>query len=459
VSGGNARRTGRIEVISRFAALPVLFATPFACTAPAAKQTVATSSATGDAAPRGPVNVHAELKELMRRSADLKACTATYRASGYLDETIRITYAAPDRVRFDTSQTTHGRREDDTIWIVGNRYAVCSERGDERQCADVAALSTIGEDCKAVLSAARSAFPSHQDGDVAADFGAGVWVHFWLTPDANVPEEGSLDLLGSWMECRDYIFHWLLLASSLPVLRDDGERIFGEDPTSHLFVVISKSNGFIERITGATEKVELVDWVPTAEEVAFTIPPPAPGSKDFSEDYRHMLSSICVGQLDDSITQAAVESRRRDSIEDDEFSARLASVYDIMNRRLRRDEITKLRDLMKKAGDDAVDLYRRQLSAAASDPDFRGIAEQWIAKQRSAIGEMATKASIDWIESVPPPIARDHGTPALPETDPRAAELIEQARRRSAVSYFESEIKQPALAYFDEQVAAVRSKN
>jgi hypothetical protein len=240
-----------------------------------------------------------------------------------------------------------------------------------------------------------------------------------------------------------------MLVSNLPVLRDEGERIVAEDPRAKTVITISKATGFIERIRGEDVlSVELTSWSPSVDEAELSIPAPEPDARDVSEEYAGLISGLQVHAIEHVITHAAVEARQRDSIQDEDFTARLASVYDVVNRSLRRDAIAKLRDLTKKLSDDVLDQYRRQRSAAAVDPDFRGIADQWIAKQRLTIVDTFGKLAEVALEPDPTPPS---------DLDPHVAELFTEARRRSMAKTIEVDLKRPALAYFDEQVLAVQS--
>ena len=418
----------------RIAALLVLLTIPSTCAAPTA------------------ADVKAELNELIHRSTTLKSCTATYRATGSYDATIRIHYSAPDRARIDTSEVKDGRREEGSSWVIKDRIVTRSEHGDEHQFADFRFADSFEDDCKIVEAALEHAFPSTSEGATAMHLGDGVFLALWIKTDAKAPEHGSLDLWAGWQRRRNYIFQWQMLTSAMPVLRDDGERIIGADPESKLEVVLSKSNGFIERITSAAEKIELEAWTPSADDAVFLVPPPVPGAKDISEDYRRGLITAFNHLMNDSIVLNALEARQRDPIADEEFTTKLASVYDIANGTLLRVPLAELRDILKRASDEAVDWYRRQRAASAADPQLRETADQWIAKQRLAVIELIGRASEVALEPDPP-----LQPPAAP-SDPHSAELITEARRRSLAATFERDVTQPALAYFDEQVLAVQSK-
>jgi hypothetical protein len=439
---------------SRFAALSLLVAVAFSCSAPAAKEPVATSPTTNDATPRGPVDVRAALEELNRRSVTLKACTATYRATGPLDQTVRFIYLAPDRARFDASGTQNAIKCEMTVWSLGDRYVLRSNQRGARVFADVPAdLPSMEADSEALTAALASSFPSPnptpKSGDALPDLGPGVTLNLWVNHVSDSKGDSSLDGSVSWSRDRSWILQWLMRVSALPVLRDEGERIVAEDPRTKTVVSISKATGFIESIRGTNElSVELTSWTPSVDETELSIPPPEPDARDVSEDYAHSLSAVQVHEFEHLIIDAAVAARQRDSIQDEDFTTRLASVYLVANRTLRRDAIAKLRDLMKKLSDDVLDKYRRQRSAEAIDPDFRGIADQWIAKQRLTIVDTFEKVADVALEPDPTPPAH---------SDPHVAELISEARRRSMAKTIEVDLKQPALAYFDEQVLAVQS--
>lgn len=436
---GVRERAKEVRVAPRIAALLVLLTIPSTCASP--------KSADANAA-----DVKAELNELIRRSPTLKACTATYRATGSYDATIRIHFSAPDRARIDSSEIKDGHREESSSWVIKDRIVSRSERGEERQCADVRFADAFEDDRKIIDAALEHAFPSASGGASRMHLGDGVFLALWIKTDAKAPEHGSLDLWAGWQRRRDYVFQWQTLMSALPVLRDDGERIIGADPEARLEVVLAKSNGFIERITSAAETIELEAWTPSADDADFLVPPPLPGAKDFSDEYRKGFIAAFDHLMNESIALDALEARQRDSIADEEFTTKLASVYDVANGSLLRVPLADLRAILKKASDEAVSWYRRQRAASAADPDLRGIADQWIAKQRLAVIEMIGKASEVALEPDPPlhlPAAR---------SDPHSAELIAEARRRSLAATLERDVKQPALAYFDEQVLAVQSK-
>jgi hypothetical protein len=155
--------------------------------------------------------------------------------------------------------------------------------------------------------------------------------------------------------------------------------------------------------------------------------------------------------MNEGIGEIALDARQRDSIADEDFTNRLASVYDEVNRRFRRDRFAQMRDSMNQWSDAAVDLHRRQQLAVAADPELRGSADQWIAVQRRAI--------VDELQNVNEAELDSELPIKLPpsDADPHIAALIAEARRRSLAATVESEVTQPCLTYFDEQVLAVQS--
>jgi len=273
-------------VSSRIAPLLVLLTVASTCASPTADGPVGEGTPTTN-----------DLTDLMLHSTKLKNCTATYRAKGHLEETIRFTFAAPDRVCIESSAMHEGRRFDDTIWSVGDRYIRRSMDGRGFEHADVPlAIPTLG-DCEALGVALERAFPSSVDGEAERDVGTGAGI----------------------------------------------DSRFGE---FRLVVVLSMSSYFLKRITGAAEEFELVDSSPSADEAAFTIPPPEPGSNDASEEDRCFVLYYCGRVMSYSITRFAKEARERDSIADEDFTRRLASVYDVENRRHQRDRFAQMRDSM-----------------------------------------------------------------------------------------------------------------
>jgi len=380
-------------VSSRIAPLLVLLTVASTCASPTADGPV------GEGAP-----TTNDLTELMLHSTKLKNCTATYRAKGPLEESIRFTFAAPDRVCIESSAMYEGRRFDDTIWSVGDRYIRRSMDGRGFEHADVPLAIPTQGDCEALGVALERAFPSSVDGEAERDVGSGAGID---------------------------------------------SRFGGE---FRLIVFLSMSSYFLERITGAAEEFELVDSSPSADEAAFTIPPPEPGSNDASQEDGCFVFYYCGRVMNYSITQFAKEARERDSIADEDFTRRLASVYEVVNRWHRRDRFAQMRDSMNQWSSDAADLYRRQRSAVEIDPDLRGTEDQWIAVQRREIVESlqtVTEAQLDSDSPFPPP--------TLADADPHVAALIAEAHRRSLAATVESEVTQPCLAYFDEQVLAVQS--
>jgi hypothetical protein len=389
----------------------------------------------------------------MRRSAELKACTATYRATGPLDQTVRFIYLAPDRARFDARGTSNGIASESTIWVLGNRCVFRSIHGNERLSADVPFCDpSLEADFEAVHSALRSSFPSPKSGEGLPALGPGVSLELWIDFDQSSTGHGSLRGSASWSRDRAWILEWLMRVSALPVLRDEGERIVAEDPRTKAVVTLSKTTGFIESIRGQDAlSVELTNWAPSVEEAEFSIPASEPNAHDLSEEYVRLVSASYLHHIEAEITSTALEALQRESITDEEFTKRLASVYDLLNRRLRRDEFARLRDSMKKMSDESVDRYRRQRTASASDPDLRSICDQGIAEQRlTFVNKLrrVTEVALDPDTSPQPPDA---------STDPRAAKLVADARRESMATTLEAEVTQPALEYFDEQVLAVQA--
>lgn len=433
----------------RLAALFVLLAAPVGCTGSAAKA----PAEPAPAAPARTVNVAADpratLAEWSKRAAKVAACTAIYRVTGPIEETIRIAYAAPDRARIDAAGTRDGATFEESAWTLRDRSAFRSRRGDERAWADMAFGSVeSAAEFEAIAAELNRAFPSPSSETPPADDGPGVMLGFWCEPDVDHPEHGSVDAMAIRLERRTEVFRWLSRLAAMPQLRDDGARLVAEDPRTGHEVALSKENGFLESVTapGGLD-VALVEWQPAVDEQAFAVPPPSPGARDLSEQYRGAVAAGCDLGIDAVITRQAVAARARDAIGDDDFRARLTAVFAVAHRTLLRDRLAATRAAFQKKSDEATELYARSFAASASDKDLRQFCEARVAEDRTALA--------DGLRVLSEETARFH-PPHEPGLDERTAGLVDEARRASRSEWFEREITQPLLARFDERVRKVR---
>jgi hypothetical protein len=405
---------------------------------------MALASSCGAPAPVEKADPHVELERLVQRSKALEAFTATYRAP--LEQTIRITYVAPDRARYEITRANEVWHR--VVWTLGNRAVMRDEDPNGRTFADVPItpeLMIVAAD--AVADVVNRAFPAPDGASSFPDLGPGASINLEIRPDRNDPEHGDLDVLLSWSPHRVSILDWLLRASSMPMLRDDGNRIVGEDPATRLEVAISKANGLLECITTAGRRqVELVEWRDSADPSDFTIPAPPPGARDVSPDYQELLTASYFMVSDRCIELAAIEYKNREGIGDDELRRRLTSVYEEVLPKMLAETLAYYRVSAKRSDFDLTAELRRLKAAAGSDPDLQTIFEQQVARMREewVDGSRKLVESLAWANSNE---AADH--------DPTDA-LISEVRHQSMTEMFDRELSKPNLAYFDECVRAVR---
>jgi len=430
----------------RLAALSVLLTAPVGCAGPAARAP----------APAGPaVKATADPRQLLaewtQRAAKVEACSATWRVTGPIEQTIRIAYVAPDRARFDASGMRNGARIEETAWTLRDRSFFLSQRGDAWAWAEVPLRSEdVAAEFDAILAELERAFPTPPSGAPLLEYGRGVALEFWCEPDLDHPEHDRLDTLAIRQERRTEVFRWLSRLAGMPQLRDDGVRILAEDPRSGLAVALSKESGLLESVAAPGGlRVALVEWKPVVDEAAFAIPKPPPGARDLSEEYRGAVAASRNLGIDAVITRQATTARARDAIGDDDFRARLTAVFAVAHRTLLRDRLAATHGALQKKSDEATELYERSYAASASDRDLRQFCEAQIAEQRTALA--------DGLRALSEETARFH-PPHEPGLDERTAELVDEARRRSRTDWFEREITQPMLARFDERVRAVRGE-
>ena len=430
----------------RLAALSVLLAAPVGCAGPAERAPVPPAPAE-----KAAVDPRQILSEWMRRAATVEACTATWRVTGPIEQTIRIAYVAPDRARFDAAGTRDGALFEETAWTLRDRSCFLARRGDVRAWAEVPLASAdAAAEFAAIVAELKRAFPTTPSGAPLPDYGRGVALDFWCEPDLDHPEHDRLDAMAIRQERRTGVFRWLSRLAAMPRLRDDGARLVAEDPRSGLEVALSKESGLLESVTAPGGlRVALVEWKPAVDEAAFAIPALPPGARDVSEEYRGAVAASRDLGIDAAITLQATAARARDAIGDDDFKTRLAGVFAVAHRTLLRDRLAATRVALQKKSDEATEMYGRSHAASASDRDLRQFCETRIAEERTALA--------DALRALSEETARFH-PPHEPGLDERTAELVDEARRRSRTDWFEREITQPLLARFDEQVRKVRGE-
>jgi hypothetical protein len=430
----------------RLAALSVLFGAAAGCTGSAARAPAPPSPATKE-----PVDPRQILAEWMHRAEKVSACTATYRVTGPIEQTIRIAYVAPDRARFDATGTRDGMRIEETAWTLRDRSFFLSQRGDAWAWAEVPLRSEdVAAEFDAIVAEVNRAFPIPPSGLPPPDYGRGIALDFWCEPDVDHPEHDRLDTLAIRQERRTEVFRWLSRLAAMPQLRDDGVRLVAEDPRSGLVAALSMESGFLESVTAPGGlRVALVEWKPAVDEAAFEIPKSPPGARDLSEEYRGAVAASRDLGIDAVITRQAVTARARDAIGDDDFRTRLAAVFAVAHRTLLRDRLAATRAALQKKSDEATEQYERSYAASTSDRDLRQFCETRITEERTAL--------VDGLRALSDETARFH-PPHEPGLDDRTAGLVDEARRRSRTEWFEREITQPVLARFDERVRKVRGE-
>ena len=430
----------------RLASWSLLLAAPAGCTGSAAR-TPAPPASAAPGTVRVAVDPRSFLAEWTRRAATVAACTATYRVTGPIAQTIRIAYLAPDRARFDSAGTRDGPSFEESAWTLRDRSAFRSRRGDERAWAELV-FGSLAAEFEAVVAELNRAFPAPPSATPPADDGPGVALDFWCEPDVDHPEHGRVDAMAIRQERRTGVFRWLARFAAMPQIRDDGARLVAADPSTGHEVALSKENGFLESVSvPGGLRIALVEWQPAVDEAVFTIPAPPPGARDVSEEYRGAFAASCDLGIDAVITRQAITARARDAIADDDFRARLAAVFAVAHRTLLRDRLAATRAAIQKKSDEATEFYERSYAASVSDRDLRQFCEARIAEERTALA--------DGLRALSEETARFH-PPHEPGLDERTAELVDEARRRSRTDWFEREITQPLLARFDERVRAVR---
>ena len=196
----------------RLAALSVLLTAPVGCAGPAARAP----------APAGPAakevfDPRSVLAEWARRAATVKACTATWRVTGPIEQTIRIVYVAPDRARFDATGTRDGAPIEETAWTLRDRSFFLSRRGDARAWAEVPLRSEeSAAEFDAILAELNRAFPTTPSGAPLPEYGRGVALDFWCEPDLDHPEHDRLDAMAIRQERRTEVFRWLSRLAAMP---------------------------------------------------------------------------------------------------------------------------------------------------------------------------------------------------------------------------------------------------
>jgi len=430
----------------RLAALSVLLGAAVGCAGSAER-------APAPAGPASPevIDPRSVLAEWARRAATVKACTATWRVTGPIEQTIRIVYVAPDRARFDATGTRDGAPIEETAWTLRDRSFFLSRRGDARAWAEVPLRSEeAAAEFDAILAELQRAFPTTPSGAPLPEYGRGVALDFWCEPDLDHPEHDRLDALAIRQERRTEVFRWLSRLAAMPQLRDDGARLVAEDPRTGLEVALSKESGFLESVTAPGGlRVALVEWKPAVDAAAFEIPKPPPGARDLSEEYRGAVAASRDLGIDAVITREATTARARNAIGDDDFRTRLAAVFAVAHRTLLRDRLAATRAAVQEKSDEATEQYERSYAASTSDRDLRQFCESRIDEERTAL--------VDGLRALSDETARFH-PPHEPGLDERTAGLVDEARRRSRTEWFEREITQPVLARFDERVRKVRGE-
>jgi hypothetical protein len=229
----------------RLVSLSVLLAVLVGCAGSAARAPESSAPAKKEV-----VDPRSVLAEWTGRAATVEACTATWRVTGPIEQTIRIAYVAPDRARFDAAGTRNGALFEETAWTLRDRSCFLARRGDVRAWAEVPLASAdAAAEFAAIVAELDRAFPTTPSSAPLPDYGRGVALDLWCEPDVDHPEHDRLDAMAIRQERRTGVFRWLARLAAMPKLRDDGARLVGEDPRSGLAVALSKESGLLESVT------------------------------------------------------------------------------------------------------------------------------------------------------------------------------------------------------------------
>jgi len=361
------------------------------------------------------------------------------------ESTLRISYRAPGAMRLDLRKTDGGAK----VWILPDRWVVQSTEKDQSISVDLDTSKFFGAGAFAVLD---KEFPP----PTGMDAGPGAFFALRLHPDRPLETGSYIETDFSWRPYRKHALGWFVRADEWKDASVDEKRLTYDYASGAKFSLSRDSGWPVEVMHPAGARMELTEFVDSAEDRDFVIPTPAKAMKDVTKEFIAEKAQTMW-----YLERAGAYSRASLALRDMQFEPatvheKVARVFQVMYAA----EMSRGFERWKQAAEADIDRFvtscKTRLAQMGGDPKLRAELDKSVAESKAALVKSTQDAIDGYLAKIPAfkfvPKQSDATEETVAPEFGQEIFVIEQAAAREA---FKAEIAVPLLETFDARLRKI----